>query len=161
LEQTNKKWFLNLSNTTIPSEVTILLQHGERFSLPTYQNKKQAIHEYIKDMKSNLALKNSSIQAMIRNIAIPQFHNFLKNSYSLNSTDSRLLRLFKITKQFCLNNPGIIFTRADKGNITVALDKITYFNKVEELLSDRDTYSMMTKNPIKSIENNLNKILKN
>jgi len=32
LDHTNEKWFLNLSNTAIPSEVSTLLQLGERFS---------------------------------------------------------------------------------------------------------------------------------
>jgi len=33
-----------------------------------------------------------------------------------------------------MNNPNIIFTRADKGNITVALKKTEYLNKTEEIL---------------------------
>jgi len=62
LDHTNKKWFLNLSNSVIPEEVSTLLQLGERFSLPMYHDgdKKLAIHEFIKNVESDLALRKSN-----------------------------------------------------------------------------------------------------
>jgi len=42
--------------------------------------------------------------------------------------------LLKITNKFVRNNPNIIFTKANKGNITVALNKIEYLNKIEDVL---------------------------
>jgi len=160
LDHTNNKWFLNLSNSVIPKEVSTLLQFGERFSLPTHLNKKRAIHEFIKDIESNMALHKSNKQILIRNIAIPQLHKYIKSTPSVNPSDYRLIHLLNVTKHFCHNNRNIIFTRADKGNITVAMDEIFYFNKVEELLSDVSTYTVVKRNPIKSIENNLNNVLK-
>jgi len=65
-----------------------------------------------------------------------------------------------VTKQFCRNNKNIIFTKADKGNITVALDRKVYINKVEELLKGVNIYTVVKRNPIKSIENNLNNVLR-
>jgi len=43
-------------------EVSTLLQLGERFSLPIYhdRDKRLAIHEFIKDVESDLALKKSN-----------------------------------------------------------------------------------------------------
>jgi len=40
LNNTNKKWFINLSNSYIPSEVSNLLQFGDKFSILAYYNKK-------------------------------------------------------------------------------------------------------------------------
>jgi len=54
----------------------------------------------------------------------------------------------------------LIFTKADKGNITVTLDKEHYINEMEESLRDVNTYMMVKKNPIKSIERDLNNFLK-
>jgi len=42
----------------------------------------------------------------------------------------------------------------------VAIDRVSYINKVEEILNDNNTYTVVKKNPTKSIENNLNNILK-
>lgn len=50
------------------------------------------------------------------------------------------------------NNPDIIFTRADKGNITVAIQKNDYINKINDMLCDKDTYSIINYNPIYKIE---------
>jgi len=123
LQHTNHKWFVNLSQSVISQEVSTLLQFGNRFCLPTYINKKYAIHEFIKDIESNNAFHNSNKQTLIRNIAIPQLYKFLKNTPPIKLSDVKLFHLLNVTKQFCLNNNNIIFTRADKGNITVAIEK--------------------------------------
>jgi len=91
LEHVNDKWFLNLSGSTIPHEVSTLLQLGERFCLPTYLNKKLAIHEFVKDIESNLVFHNSKKQVLIRNIAIPQFHTFIKNTPPKHLFDLKLI----------------------------------------------------------------------
>jgi len=161
LEHTNKKWFLNLTNKMIPPEVTRLLQFGEKFCMPIYFNKKLAIHEFIKDVESNMSVRNSNKQTMIRSITIPHFYKFLKSSPTNNYIDLKLDRMHNATKEFCRNNPNVIFTRADKGNITVALDRGDYIKKIEDLLNDTNTYTITKKNPIKSIETNLNNLFKN
>jgi len=50
-----------------------------------------------------------------------------------------LSSLFKLTK-FFIKNPSIIFTKTDKGNITVNLDKIDYIIKMKDMLHDQETY---------------------
>jgi len=159
LKHTKNKWFINLSNTTIPQEVSTLLQFGERFCLPL-SNKKLAIHEFIKDIECNMTAHKIHNQVLIRNTAIPQFHKFLKNTPPKNIINENLLHLQHITQQFCRDNPNIIFTKADKGNITVALDKGHYISEIKDLLKDTNTYMMVKKNPIKSMERDLNNFLK-
>jgi len=68
--------------------------------------------------------------------------------------------MHKMTKQFCADNTNIIFTRADKGNITVVLNKDQYIKEIENLLRDTKTYIVVKKNPILSIEKKLNDFLK-
>jgi len=99
-------------------------------------------------------------QFLIRNTAIPQFHKFLKNKPPRNIINENLLHMQHITQQFCRDNHNIIFTKADKGNITVALDKKHYINEMNDILKDVNTYMMVKKNPIKSIERDLNNFLK-
>ena len=68
--------------------------------------------------------------------------------------------MYKERNKFCKQNPNIIFTRADKGNTTVPLNKDLYIMKVEELLNDRDNYTKIKHNPAQKIEKDLNKLLK-
>jgi len=160
LERTNGRWFVNLSNTTIPQEVSTLLQFGDSFCPPMPFNKKFAIHEFIKDIESNRATHKISNQFLIRNTSIPQFHKFLKNTPPKNIINENLLHMYHTTQQFCRDNHNIMFTKADKGNITVALDKEHYIKEINESLKDVNTYMIVQKNPIKSIEKELNNFLK-
>jgi len=73
----NNKWFINLSNSYIPTQVTNLVQLGDRFSLPLNHNKKLAVHEIIKDVESNIKSFHIENQIRIRNIIISQFHKLL------------------------------------------------------------------------------------
>ncbi|XP_020299258.1 uncharacterized protein LOC109863413, partial [Pseudomyrmex gracilis] len=48
---------------------------------------------------------------------------------------------------------------ADKGNITVAINRNEYINKINPMLSDKDTYLTIDHNPIQKIEKQLKDIL--
>jgi len=160
LNHTNESWFINLSNSHIPKQVSNLLQLGDKFSLPIVSNKKQAIHEVIKDMENNIKNFHVENQTRMRNTIIPQFHKFLHIKPPKNNITERLTHLLKNTIKFNRNNPDIIFTRADKGNITVALNRSSYLKKMEELLEDTITYTIVKKDPSSSIERKLNGIIK-
>jgi len=68
--QTNKKWFINLSNDYIPLEVSNLLQLGEGFSIPFFKNKKQSVIEFIKDFESTGFRGNNNQKLKIRNTVV-------------------------------------------------------------------------------------------
>jgi len=84
----------------------------------------------------------------------------LKNKPPRNIINENLLHMQRITQQFCRDNHKIIFTKVDKGNVTVTLDKNHYINEMNDILKDVNTYMMVKKNPVKSIERNLNNFLK-
>jgi len=122
LEHTNNKWFINLSTTVIPQDIFTLLQFDDRFCFPIHLNKKIAIHKFIKGIKSNTIFHKTNNQISNCNTAIHQFHKFLKSKFAKNVIDENLIHMQNSTKQF-YDNQNIIFTRADKRNITVAMDK--------------------------------------
>lgn len=104
---------------------------------------------------------NINIQKEIRNFSM----HTIKKMISLpinNSTNTSLINnLLNITKKFIGDNSSIMFTRAYKGNVTVALDKALYMDKVIAMLSDKDTYNVLNKDPIRTIINTSKKILVN
>jgi len=99
-------------------------------------------------------------QTRIKNTIIPRFHRFLHIKSPKNTMNEKLISLLNYTINFHQKNPEIIFTRADKGNITVALNKNNYFKKIEVLLEDTNTYSLIKKDPSNSIEKKLNGMIK-
>ena len=65
----------------------------------------------------------------------------------------------RITKRFINNHPNILITNADKGSVTVALDKDAYVSKMEEILSDTNTYAIVNKDPSKKLTQDLRTLL--
>jgi hypothetical protein len=84
LNQTNEKWFINLSKTAIPNEASSLLQFGSNFCIPHTNNKKSEIHEVIKDIESNISKFNTQHKA---DIIIPQLQRFLDARTNNNVID--------------------------------------------------------------------------
>lgn len=93
----------------------------------------------------------------IRNRSI--INNLISSFSQTNPTHKKLSSLHFSTKRFINNNPEIIITRADKGNITVAIDKKTYEQKMLELLEDKDTYIIVKKDPTNKLINNVHDLL--
>jgi len=161
LSHTNSKWFINLTNITIPEKVSNLLQLGGKFGLPIDSFfKKNAIHEFIKDVEFYNRHITEDIKSKIRNITIPFFHRLIHNRNSEKMIEKKIIELKNVTVKFCKSNPNVIFTRADKGNVTVAIDKTDYLNKIETMLQDQNTYMLISKDPMKNIEKCLNTRLK-
>jgi len=63
-----------------------------------------------------------------------QFVNFLKSIRKLDvyrsDIDRKIMDSVLSTKKFIKDNPNIIFTRADKGNTVVALDRREYVRNI-------------------------------
>lgn len=94
----------------------------------------------------------------IRNWMVPIMNRLSSYSSPTSITNQTLKRLCSITKDFLNKNPNLIITRADKGNVSVALDRDTYINKIEEMLLDTDTYKIITKDPTKKLTNKLHEL---
>jgi len=73
--------------------------------------------------------------------------------------DIQITDLIKITNKFIKNNSNIIFTRTNKGNITIALEKTEYVNTIEQLLNDTETYDKINKDPTKKLTSEIREIL--
>jgi len=57
------------------------------------------------------------------------------------------------------NNRNIIFTKADKGNITVALNKVKYISEIMTMLNETETYITIIKNPINTLTRRTRELL--
>lgn len=113
----------------------------------------------MKNIESNLYKLDPEISSNIRSLPVQTLNSFLSSSSFFSKIDSRLLCLTKIIKKFLSDHPDLIITKMNKGNMTVALDQDDYFNKMYNLLSDKDTYTMMNCDPTKKITNKLKDLL--
>lgn len=139
--KTNEKWFVNLANEDIPDEIIRLLQHGERFSLPIIGEKKKVIYEFIKNLEVNLTSIESKEKPAIRNMVVSTLKDYIKNNILINNNDKTIQDLCRSVYQYSKHNKDMLFTRADKGSVTVAIDRATYNNKMQKLLQDREIHT--------------------
>jgi len=161
LLEPREKWFVNSSNTSIPADVIGLLQLGEGFCLPP-DNESNLLIEFIKHTENGLRRLRQGHSCI--NTMRSQFVSFLKPVGKLKThrsdIDRKIIEAVWKTKRFKKEHPNIIFTKADKGNAVVALDRDEYVRNMESSLSDPDTYTLLKHNPANKVLLELKTILK-
>jgi len=158
LNNVRDKWLINWSKIDIPHNIKCLLQLGQNFAMPATDIKKNII-ELIKNIENNINKLNIDIQSLIRNNSLPIIKKLFNRCSQKNKMHERLLSVGRLTRQFIKKHPKLVLTRADKGNVTVALNREDYICKIETMLQDQDTYTNVTNNPIKKITNEARNLL--
>jgi len=157
LNNLKNDWFINLSGKFIPTEVQLLLQLGDRFNLPVTRFE-STIFEYIKCFENEIEKIEKVERTKIRNKVV-KFLEKLGKSKNYDNSEKLLQKWLKISIKFIKDNNNILFTRADKGSSTVAIDKDDYVRKMNLLLQDKTTYKIIDKDPINNITNALRQLI--
>ena len=58
-------------------------------------------------------------------------------------------------------NKDIVIVRADKGNATVIMDRLSYDRKITDMLQAAETYTQMQTNPLAKTQKNVNVFISN
>ncbi|KAI4476880.1 hypothetical protein M0804_013207 [Polistes exclamans] len=99
-----------------------------------------------------------------RSKAVRIISNYYNNKKNQKLWKNEIKDNYLTTKRFLKQNPNLIITRSDKGNNTVIMEKEEYIKEMNKLLEDKNTYSILNKNPINRFEilaNNLTIKLQN
>jgi hypothetical protein len=143
-------WVINLSKKPLTNAERSLLEKGPKFAITPssipYKNivseVEAAIHELPDETKDIIRTNTASILDRAR---LPQHKNI--------STEERKA-LSKLKKDHTR-----IVMKADKGNSLVVMDRSDYDSKMENLLQDETTYTVIRKSPFKKVERDLNAML--
>jgi len=130
---------------------------GGNFSLPAI-NTTRVTTNFIVNHENNLSKLPPDKRIVVRNRFANIINSLPSYRYPLSKTHKELLHLNSITKKFLKENLNLIVTRADKGNVTVALDRDKYILEIEKLLKD-ETYVVVNKNPINRLISSLRALL--
>ncbi|XP_071652732.1 uncharacterized protein [Temnothorax longispinosus] len=144
---------------SIPRVVQDLLQLGDGFSLPFSDNKSKICFEFIKRVESSAYRLPAIKKVGLRNYTSAIVNRLFDSNPSLDSIGLELRSALRDTNIFIRHHPEIIFTRADKGNTTVAMLKSEYMEKMSALLGDETTYSIIDRNPTRKIISTLVSLL--
>lgn len=97
----------------------------------------------IKDIEKNISRCPPAISSSARSSAVPILKQFLTTSYIVSKLNKNLCAMEREVSEFISSNPNIIYCRADKGNVTVALDMAAYVSEINNMLSDVTTYEII------------------
>ncbi|XP_071577748.1 uncharacterized protein [Temnothorax nylanderi] len=158
------KWLINIANVNIPDNVAHILSLGDRFGLPvTNLDKKDRLRTTLDTVK-NFEYSSYKIPPAAINVArssvADSLHRFLNKDLHMKYIDRYILNEFNNCKKFLKNNQDIFVTKADKGQITVIMNKTDYNDRMKDLLNDNSTYKKLNNDPSKQLTTKLNKLVR-
>ncbi|KMQ88900.1 hypothetical protein RF55_11387 [Lasius niger] len=109
------------------------------------------ITDFFKSFEHSIGKLPSTSRTTVRSRGFPIIKKLPNHPFDTAATNKVLIRSARITSKFLTENTIIIFTKADKDNVTVALDRENYLNKMRTLLADNNTYTVVKKDPTRKI----------
>ena len=97
-------------------------------------------------------IKLNKLDDKIRNEVLNIIENRIKNTKKISNIDRTINNKITYTKKFMKENNSIFFTRSDKGNVTVAIERSTYIQKVEKELNNENYYIPVKKKPLRHLK---------
>lgn len=158
----NEKAIHNATNSTIPHEMEILLSLGPKFALPYTTLHQVPFYHVIADIENVLiSTPDRSVRDRNRCAATNILQNYIHNfeSTAQDPLATFLSRACKISRRFNKENPDIIITESDKGKQTVVMYEADYDNKMLGLLSNTNTYKMISRDPTEGFQKKNNNIV--
>lgn len=140
-----KDWIKNLTDTQLPKFLIYTLTVGDNFSIATNISKSDIVNN-IKNFEFSLLGKkiDSQTENEMRSTFVNIYTDEIKNNRHSPLTETKFYDNLKKTRQFLKDNPHLMFTHADKGNVTVCIEKNTYFEKMRKLLDNKKFYEIIT-----------------
>lgn len=154
----NENWFVNKTQVEFPEDTKWLLSLGPKFALPMHKDN-LPIFKIIADGEELIKTKDQNEQEPSRSCFTKILQNYMRFN-SMPNFDKYLNKIFVDTKRFLKRHPEIYIVPADKGNVTVAMLKINYIDKMNEMMTDRNTYTVLRNDPTNKVQNKNNNIVK-
>ncbi|XP_037052022.1 uncharacterized protein LOC119085679 [Bradysia coprophila] len=151
------RWIINLTDIQLPWYVQNTLALGDKFNLPM-KNNKVASEQFIANFEPKLQTLGKKYRVELRNKVCNVITNFKKLPTKHSTIDEVIKANHIATVTFLAQNPQLLVLNADKGNVTVLMQKLDYEIKMMTLLSDSTTYVPLDHDPTASIQDKVNKL---
>ena len=127
-------WVKNISSRQIDDSETKLLSYGLKHSITPRHVPTETIVAGVEDALSRLDNLTEDAKDYIRSKVASTIQSTPRLESNLSREELRALKRLK-------NDDTIVILPADKGRVTVVMDKSEYFDKMNHLVEDRKTYS--------------------
>ena len=147
----NPNFVINLSNKQLDKTTKCALGYGLSFATSSSEVNSVEIAKAFCNLE-----KRSDIPSDEINICKGIVYGALSTPINPNCP-----RRFTKAYQQLKRDDDLHITKADKSNAIVIMNKVDYLEKMENLLSDTETYENLTSNPLENVNSNFNKKIKN
>ena len=148
----NSEWVKNISNKQLSEKEEKLLGKCLNFATQHTKQDKLIFLANVEHAVNNCSAIPSQDKESIRQV-IANTLKSTKSKSNLSKEEEKTLKQLK-------TDSSITIVPADKGRVTVVLDKADYVSKCEEHLSDEITYKKINNDPNKKLKTKINSYLK-
>ena len=148
--KTDDNWVRNISSRPLDKTETHVLSYGLKHSetpkrIPT-ESIVSSVEAAVLSRQRDLS---ESAKDNIRSRIASTLQSTSVSDNNLTKDEQRALKRLK-------NDNNIVILPADKGRVTVVMDKTDYFDKMNALVNDKQTYEELKRDPMPALQRKLN-----
>ena len=143
------KWVRNISSRPLDKTETQVLSYGLKHSITPKLIPTEKIVASVEAALSRQRDLPEPVRDNIRSRVASTIQSTPKLDSNFTREEHRALKRLQ-------NDEDIVILPADKGRVTVVMDKTEYFDKMDSLVNDKRTYEELTVNPAPKLQKGLN-----
>ena len=145
----NDDWVRNISSRPLDKTETRVLSYGLKHSITPKRIPTDTIVSSVEAVLCRQSDIPEPEKDNIRSRIASAIQSTPRLDSNLTRDEHRALKRLK-------NDEDIVILPADKGRVTVVMNKTDYHNKMDSLVDDKDTYELLKKDPTPSLQRKLN-----
>ena len=147
--KTDKNWVRNISSRPLDENETQVLSYGLKHSVTP---KRIPTDDIVSSVESVLARQRELAESTKDDIR----SRIASTLQSASLTDCNLTKDELHALRRLRNDKDIVILPADKGRVTVVMDKKDYTDKMDSLVNDKQTYEPLKRDPTPALQRRLN-----
>ena len=133
-------WVRNISSRPLDRNETRLLSYGQKHSVTPKRIPTKAIVSSVEAALSRQRELSESTKGNIRSRIASTIQSALQHGSNSTKDEQHALKRLR-------NDKDIVILPADKGRVTVVMDKTDYHDKMDALVNDKQTYEELKRDP--------------
>ena len=147
--KTDDNWVRNISSRPLDKTETHILSYGLKHSVTSKRIPTETIVSSVETVLSRQRDLSESAKDDIRSRIASTVQSASIPDNNLTKDEQQALKQLK-------NDNNIVILPADKGRVTVVMDKTDYFDKMDALVNDKQTYEELKRDPTPALQRKLN-----
>ena len=152
--KTDDNWVRNISSRPLDETETQILSYGLKHSVTPKRIPTETLVSSVEAVLSRQGDLSEPVKDNIRSRIASTLQSASLPENNLTNDERQALKRLK-------TDEDIVILPADKGRVTVVMDRTDYHDKMNELVNDKQTYEELKRDPTPALQRKLNsKLLK-